>query len=136
MTTENVKIKVVQFSLAANFFECQVKNWKMNNNTPTGERFYAQCPDGEFFEQAEPDWTFDLVFYADWRLNGVSDWLWMNRNTTQPFVLKHHYDLPGRGVQWSGSCVIPAPSVGGEERTTELTEITVPCIGEPVYVRL
>jgi len=136
MTTNNRKIKTVQFSLGANAFECQVKNWTMNNNTPSGERFYAQCPDGEFIEDAEPDWSFDLEFYADWRLNGVSDYLTSNDNATVTFVLKHHADLAGEGVQWSGSCKIAAPSVGGEVRTTEMTSVTLPCIGKPLYARL
>lgn len=136
MTTNNRKIKVVQFSIGGNAFECQVKNWKMNNNTPTGERYYPQCPDGEFIEDAEPDWSMELVFFSDWRLNGVSDYLTMNDNATVTFTLKHHYDIPGEGVQWSGFCKLSAPSVGGEERTTEMTEITIPCIGKPTYARL
>ena len=132
------KLKVITFSLAGNQFECQLRDWKMNNNTPDGERFYTYCPPsgGEFREDAEPDYALDLKFFSNWRLNGISDYLTVNDQVTVAFQLDHHPDIVREYVRWAGSLKIKAPSVGGEARSTEMTEVTLPVIGKPVYTRI
>ena len=136
MTTHNRKIKLVEFTLGGNTFQCQVQNWRVANNTEDGEKFYAQCPDGEFREDAEPDYALELTFFSDWRLNGVSDYLTANDQATVAFQLDHHPDIAGEHVRWAGDCKIKAPPVGGDVRTTEMTEVTLPIIGKPDYTRV
>lgn len=136
MTVHSRKIKLVEFTLGGTAFQCQVQNWRVVNNTEDGERFYAQCPDGEFFEEAEPDYALEITFFSDWRSNGVSDYLTQNDQETVAFQLDHHPDIAGEHVRWTGDCKIKAPTVGSDVRTTEMTEITLPCIGKPEYTRV
>lgn len=129
------KLKIITFTLLGTSFECQLQKWKMNNNTEDGERFYTFCPTGEFREDAEFDYSLDLTFFADWRFNGISDFLFTNDQTRVAFVLDHLPDIVGEHVRWTGECKIKAPSVGGDARTTEMTEVTMPIFGEPTYSR-
>jgi hypothetical protein len=131
------KLKTIVFQLDGESFQCQIKSWKLNNNTPTGERLYAFCPDGETFEEGDPDYTLDLTFYSDWRSNGISDFLTAHDQETVDFTLEHHGDeVDGSAVAWNGQVKLMAPSVGGDIRTTEMTEVTLPCIGKPEYAHL
>lgn len=136
MTTNHRKLKIVTFTLGGNDFACQVKTWRMLNNTDDGEKMYAFCPDGEFREDAEPDYALELSFYADWRSNGVSDYLTVNDQATVAFILDHYPDIPAEHVRWSGNAKIKAPSAGGEARTTEMSDVTLPVIGKPTYLHL
>ena len=140
MATHNRKIKIVTFSLgptgSADNFECQIQSWNIENNSDDGERYYAQCPDGEFREEAEPDYALALTFFSDWQLDGISDYLWANDGETVSFSLDHHPDVAGEHVRWTGQVKIKAPNVGGESRTTEMTEVTLPIVGKPVYSRV
>lgn len=140
MSTHTRKIKIVTFSFGptgtAEPFECQIQNWNVENNTEDGERYYAQCPDGEFREEAEPDYALSLTFFADWQLDGISDYLWTNDGQEVAFTLDHHPDVVGEHVRWTGTVKIKAPNVGGEGRTTEMTEVTLPIKGKPVYSRV
>jgi hypothetical protein len=136
VTTQNRKLKLITFTLGGNSFECQVKQWNIANNSDDGEKLYAFCPDGEFREEAEPDYALELTFFSDWRSNGVSDYITVNDQQTVAFVLDHHPDIPAEHVRWSGTCKLKAPSVGGEARTTEMTETTAPIIGKPTYLHL
>jgi len=136
VTTQNRKLKLITFTLGGNSFECQVKQWNIANNSDDGEKLYAFCPDGEFREEAEPDYALELTFFSDWRSNGVSDYITVNDQQTVAFVLDHHPDIPAEHVRWSGNCKLKAPSVGGEARTTEMTETTAPIIGKPTYLHL
>jgi len=136
VTARSRKLKIITFTLAGVSFQCQLQSWKMNNNTNDGDRFYTFCADGEFVEDAEPDYTLELKFLADWTLSGVSDYLWSNDLQVVAFILDHLPDIAGEHVRWSGNAKIKAPTVGGDVRTTELTEATLKCIGKPTYVRL
>lgn len=130
------RIKIIEFSLDGTQFECQVRSWTINNNTDDGEVIYTQCPDGEGREDADPDFSLDLTFLADWRESGVSDFLWSNDGEEVDFVLDHHPDIPAEHVQWTGTVKLRAPNTGGEARATEETTVTLPLIGEPVYARV
>ncbi len=137
--TVNRKLKIITFTLGGNSFQCQLNEWHMKNGTEDGEKFYTFCgpgTEGEFREDAEPDFSLELKFFADWHLNGISDYLWLNDQLTVAFVLDHHPDLIGEHVRWAGSCKIKAPDVGGPARTTERTDITIPVIGKPAYSRI
>jgi hypothetical protein len=135
VSTHNRKIKVIEFTIDGTSFECQVQTWNVANNTEDGERYYAQCPDGEFREDAEPDYALELTFFSDWRSDGISDFLTAHDMETVPFQLDHHPDIPAEHVRWAGEVKLRAPNAGGEARTTEMTEVTLPCKGKPVYSR-
>ena len=136
MTTNHRKLKIITFSLGGSSWECQVQKWQILNNSDDGEKMYAFCPDGEFREDAEPDWMLELTFYSDWRSGGVSDYLTVNDQQTVLFQLDHYPDIPAEHVRWNGSTKIKAPSVGGDARTTEMTEVSLPIIGKPTYLHL
>lgn len=136
MTVHNRKVKIIEFTIDGISFECQVQTWNLANNTEDGERFYSQCPDGEFREDAEPDYALELTFYSDWRSDGISDFLWEHDQETLDFVLDHHPDIAAEHVQWTGQVKVKAPNSGGEARTTEMTEVTLPIVGKPTYTHL
>ena len=133
------KLKILTLTLGGISFQCQLQKFKMNNNTPDGERFYTYCgpgPEGEFREDAEPDYSLDMTFFSDWRSAGISDYLWLNDQLPVAFIVDHHPDIVGEHVRWTGTLKIKAPTVGGDARTTEITEITLPVIGKPTYTRI
>ena len=135
MTTHNRKLKVIEFVLLGVNFECQVSSWKMNNNTEDGDKLYSFCgpTGGEFRADAEPDYSLDVTFYSDWRSAGISRFLTEHDGETVAFKLDHHPDIPAEHVYWEGTVKLRAPSVGGDARTTEMTEITLVIIGEPTF---
>lgn len=144
MGAHNRKLKYLMLGLGDSpdefEFACQVETWTLNNNTEDGEKRYSFCynaadpdpNDGEFREDAEPDWSLSLTLYADWRSNGISRYLTQHDGETVVFRLDHHPDIPAEHVTWDGSLKIKAPSVGGEPRTTEMTEVELVIIGKPV----
>ena len=140
MTIHSRKIKLVEFSLGTSpsdiAFECQVSNWQINNNTEDGEKIYTLCPTGEDEEETDPDYSLSITAYSDWRSDGFSDYLWAHDGETVDFVVMHHPDIDAVRVQWSGQVKIKAPSVGGEARVTETTEVELSIIGKPVYARV
>lgn len=140
MAIHKRKIKLVEFSLGTDptdiAFECQLSAWNIVNNTEDGEKLYTLCPTGEDTEETDPDYALELTFFADWREDGISDFLWANDGDTVAFVLHHHPDIPAEHVTWTGSVKIKAPNVGGEARENETTEVTLQCIGKPVYDRV
>jgi hypothetical protein len=140
MTIHSRKIKLIEFSLGTDpadiAFECQVQSWNINNNTEDGEKIYTLCPTGEDEEETDPDYSLSITAYADWRSDGFSDFLWANDGETVAFTLHHHPDIPAEHVSWTGQVKIKAPTVGGEARTTEMTEVELSIIGKPVYARV
>lgn len=137
MTVKHQKLKKILFDLDGNEFQVQLKNWKLNNDTDDPEILHTFGGEEESFaEDADPSWSLDLELYADWTVNGVSDFLTSHDGETLPFEITHHVGLVGWEHQRSGSVLIKAPSVGGEVRDTEVTEITLAVIGKPSYTRL
>jgi hypothetical protein len=140
MTVLNRKLKFVTFTLSGTAFQCQLSDWTLENNSDDGDKRYTYCgppeSDGEFREETEPDFALTLKFFSDWRAGGISDFLWLNDDTDALFVLDHHPDIVGEHVRWSGTVRIKAPNVGGEARTTEVTECTLQIIGMPTYARI
>lgn len=136
MAAHNRRLKTITFTLGATAFECQVKSWQIVNNTEDGERQFTFCPDGEFYEEADDTYALELTFFSDWRSGGISDFLVANNQTNVAFQLDHHPAIVGEHVRWTGTVKVKAPTVGGEVRTTEMTEVTLPVIGKPVYARI
>lgn len=140
-TTFHRKLKVIEFTIGGLNYECQVQTWNMSNNTDDGDKLYSFCnpgntgTGGEFREDAEPDYALEITFYSDWRSAGISQFLTEHDQEIVAFKLDHHPDIPEEHVHWSGSLKCKAPSVGGDARTTEMTEVTLQIIGLPVYGR-
>lgn len=119
------RVKIIQFSLDALQFECQVKTWNLDPGVEDGDRIYTQCPDGVDVEETDDDPTLELELFADWRSSGVSTFLWENSGETVDFVLDHHPDIAGEHVRWTGTVKIKPPPAGGEARATEMSEVTL-----------
>lgn len=139
MTIHKRQIKLIEFSLGDDpadiAFECQISAWTLNNNTEDGDKIYTLCPTGEDVEDTDPDYSLDLTAFSDWRSDGFSDYLWKHDGETVDFRLDHHPDIPAEHVSFSGEVKIKAPSVGGEARANEITEVTLVIVGKPVYAR-
>lgn len=135
MTAHNRKLKNLTLGIGGNEFQIQLREWIMENNTDDAETFYVYVEGQEFAETPEPSYSLNCTFYADWRSAGISDYLWLNKGTNVPFQVDHHPDIPGEHVRWTGTLHVKAPNVGGEVRTTEITEATFQVVGEPVYSR-
>jgi hypothetical protein len=129
------RIKLLKVGMGVKQFECQLKSWKINNNTPDGDRIYTACPDGEDVTETDPDYSVDLTFFADWRSDGISDYLVKHDGEKAPFTIEQYPDIPAEHCTWSGTLVCKAPSVGGEVKETEMTEVTLQILGKPSFIR-
>jgi hypothetical protein len=136
MSAHNRKLKIIEFRLGGLSYEIQLSSWKVVNNTDDGDKMWVFATGGEFIEEADPDYALELKFFSDWRSNGISDFLTTNDETDAAFQLDHLPDIVGEHVRWTGSVHIKAPTAGGDVRTTEVTEVTLQCIGKPVYSRI
>ena len=135
MSVHTQRLKTIEFAIGATQFECQISKWQITNNTDDGDRQFTFCPDGEFYEEADPTYALELTFFADWRSAGISEFLWANDGTTAAFTLVHLPGVAGEEQTWTGTVKVKAPTVGGDVRTTEVQEITLPIIGRPDKVR-
>jgi hypothetical protein len=130
MSIHNRRLKLIEFSLGAIAFECQVKSWNLDPGISDGERLYSFCPDGADVEETDPEPTLELEFFSDWRSDGISDFLWSHSGEDATFTLNHHPDIAAEHVRWTGTVRLKAPPVGGEARATEMTSITLQVIGD------
>lgn len=132
MVAHNRMLKSITLLIDAVAYECQVTSWKINPPAKiAGDKVWTFCPGGEFREEVDQDdWTVDLTWVSDWRVAGLNRILWANRGLTKPIVLTNHSDRPGEAVRWTGEVYIEAPAVGGDARTTEMSEITLIGVGD------
>lgn len=135
MTATNRRLKVITFALGPFQFECQVKTWKLTNGTADGAQMFTFCPSGVFREQTDPDYSLDITFFSDWKLNGIADYLWANDQLDVTFQLDHHPDIALEHARWTGTCRVKAPDVGGDYGVTEESAVSLKIIGLPVYTR-
>lgn len=135
MTAHNQKLKVITLDIGGSEFQAQVSTWKLNNDTDDPKTVYVFATGEEFAEDADPAYSLDVTFYSDWRSNGISDYLWQHDGQDVTFQLDHHPDIAAEHVRWNGTLHIKAPSVGGDVRTTETTEVKFLIIGTPTYSR-
>lgn len=135
MSVHQQRLKTIEFAIGATQFECQLQNWQIVNNTDDGDRQFTFCPDGEFYEEADDSYQLSLKFFADWRSAGISEYLWANDSSNATFTLVHLPGVVGEEQTWTGTVKVKAPTVGGDVRTTEVQEVTLPCIGKPEKVR-
>lgn len=129
------KSKQILLDIDGNQFECQVEDVEIINNTPDGEKGFTLCPEGEYREETDPDFAIRILYLADWRTSGISDYFELNDGETVAFQYDKYPEIPAEHVRWTGTFVIKKPSVKDTARTTEKPEVTFQCIGEPEYTR-
>lgn len=136
MSAHSRQLKLIEFTLDGTSYECQINSWTLDPGIPDGDIVYTYCPDGATVEDGTPAPSLAFVFLSDWREDGISDFLSANSGSDAAFVLDHHPDIVAEHVRWTGTVRLKAPPVGGEARSGERTEITLQCIGDPVYARV
>ena len=154
MGAHNRRLKFLQISVGEldspdeadeRSFGCQVESWQIVNNTPDGDKRFSFCfdpdqtdeqnaLDGEFREEAEPDYTLTATLFSDWRSQGISTYAWQHDGETVNFRIDHHPNIAGEYVAFEGRLKIKAPNVGGDARTTEMSEISWVIIGKPTFL--
>lgn len=136
MGAHNRKLQELTLDIGGTEFQLQCRKAEVQNNTDDGETFFTFGGDsGTFVEAADDSYALDLEFYADWRSNGISDYLWLNDGNTVTFLVQHNPDVPAETVSWSGELLIKAPNALGDVRTTEVTATTLQIVGKPDYSR-
>lgn len=136
MPSHGRKLDDLMFDLGGTEYRCQVLEARCVNNSEDGEKIATFCPDGDFQETGVEDWSLEMVFLADWRAGGISDFLWTNDGLDADFQLDMYSGVAGEHVRWSGTVRVKAPTVGGEAKTTERTEVTLRCSAKPIYTRV
>jgi hypothetical protein len=131
----NRKIKTIVLDIGGTTFQCQIENFQVLNNTPDGDKLYSMCDGGADVEETDEDWALSLRWFADWRSNGLSDFLMLNDGLNAAVTLEHHPDIPGEHTIWTGTIRIKAPNVGGDVKTTERQEQTFQFLEKPDYDR-
>jgi hypothetical protein len=133
----NRKLMVAVFELDGTAFQNQLRRILLNNETDDPEQFHTYGGEGESFAEAADDsYTLELEMYADWRSNGISDFLTVRDGQTVPFSISWHPNIVGENIRRTGNVLVKAPNMGGEIRTTETTEVTMTVIGKPTYERI
>ena len=133
----NRKLREAVLDIGGSQFHAQINDMQVVNDTDDAEQFHTYGgDDSSFAEPADPNYNLALKGFADWRVGGFSDFLWVHDGETVTFQLDHHPNIVGEHVRWSGQVNIKAPNAGGEIRTTELTESTLKIIGKPAYARI
>ncbi|MGL5909491.1 MAG: hypothetical protein ACRCZP_05785 [Phycicoccus sp.] len=122
------KHKIITLDVGGEDFAVQLREYALTDETDEGDRLYTFAPDGEFEEETDPVWNLELTLLSDWRVNGVSDFMFSHHNEVVPFQLDINPDVPGEHVRFTGSLKIKAPTVGGEARTTATHEVTFPLL--------
>ncbi|MBV9920291.1 MAG: hypothetical protein JOY78_05455 [Pseudonocardia sp.] len=142
-TPKSRKLKVITLTVGGTSVEHQLKTWKINNNTNTGDTTYVfggntldPTQPGAIVEDTEADFTFEGTFLADWASGGISDFVWQHDGETVACVLDHHINEVGEHVRFSFSVKIMASSVGGDANATEETEVSWKIAGAPVLTRI
>lgn len=134
MSVHQRRLKLIQFEIDGEQFDCQIQSWKLDPAQKDGDVQYTFCSSdpsgdgGSFVEEKDPEPTLDITAFSDWRSAGFSDFLWAHRGETVGFVLDHHPNIPGEHVRWSGQIYIKPGPVGGDARDTEQTEVTLQII--------
>lgn len=135
MSVHQRRLKLITLTLGTTSVECQLNSWNLDPGVNDGDRQYTYCPDGVFVEETDDEPTLELKLFADWRADQVSDFLWSNPNTVVEFELNHHPDVATEHVRWTGHLLIKPPPVGGDARTTEMSEVTLQ-VQDYVYERV
>lgn len=123
MSVHHRKLKKIEFELDEENYECQISEWELDPDDTDGDRIHTFCEGGEDVEEDEAEPTLSITFYADWREDGISRYLWKNRGKNADVKITHHPDRDEEKVEFKGEVRIKAPPVGGEARETETQEV-------------
>lgn len=115
--------------------ETQVTTARVVNNTEDGEVLYTYAPDGEVREEADPNYALELTYFANWTVTGISWLLSQLDGQTVDFSFTDYPDDPAWTVTREGQVKIKEPSLGGQVRTNDIQELTLPIIGKPTLTR-
>jgi len=135
MAVHASRLKIIEFKIGDTDYAGQLRSWTLDPGTDDGDRQWT-FDGSSFVEDTDNEPTLELTFFADWRSEGISAFLWENQGETAQFTLDHHPDKPEEHVRWTGSVQLKAAPAGGDARTTEETEVTLPIIGDPVFERV
>lgn len=135
------RLKIISFTLNGTEYSAQITSWKVSAGIKTGNRVYTFNVTGEgtnsFVEETDGEPSLDIKFLADWTVGGLSDYLWVNNMAVVPFVISNHPDITGEKSTLSGTVQLQAPDAGGDARSTEEQEVTLPIIGAiPTYTHV
>lgn len=144
MTIERIKNRYLELILGSAPQDevdhaCQLKTYKLNNNTPDGEVGYTFCSDpddpdaGEYREDAEPSWSLAGTVLADWLLAGLSRWSHQHDGEWVRFKLHINQNDARRHVWWTGELKVKAVSVGGDARTDQTSDFEWQIKGKPSF---
>jgi hypothetical protein len=129
-------LKYVSLDIGGNEFRAQIRTWRLTDDTDEPDKIHTFGPDGqnEDTEEATPSWNLELEFFSDWRTpTGLNHYCWSNHGTVAEFTIHHNLGTAGSDPVFTGEVKIKRTSVGGEVRTKEVTELTLPIVGEPDY---
>lgn len=130
------KLKQVTLTVAGQSWQCQTEKVELVNDTDDPEQAFVLCapPDDSYYEDPDPSYKLDFTALADWRLAGLSRYLWQNDGAVAAFTYVLHPEDPASTVHWTGQVRLKAPTAGGEGRATEKQEISLAVLGKPDFV--
>lgn len=128
------KLKQVTLTVAGESWECQTEKVELVNDTDDPEQAYVLCEDGSYYDESDPSYKLDFTALADWRVAGLSRYLWQHKGEVAAFTYVLHPEDPASTVHWTGEVRLKAPTAGGEARATEKQEVSLPVLGEPTFV--
>ena len=114
-------------------FKCQLRSVELTPDTNI-ERIKTMCPDGQYSEVDEPEWTLALGY-----LNGnvatgdpqaLADYLLANKGAKTDFIFRPR--AGGKG--YSGQVTLLAGSIGGSQGSYSEGSVDLPVDGQPVPV--
>lgn len=129
------RLKLLNLTIGTVSVECQLSSWTLDPGIQDGDRLYSYCPDGVAIAETDAEPTLQVKTYSKWVVGGFEDFLWTNRGVAANFQLDHHPDITGEHVRWTGQVLVQPAPVGGDRGDQEMTEITLMCIGDPVFSR-
>jgi hypothetical protein len=115
-------------------FNCNVKAATVEASPGDTVTYQTLCPDGTYSQPGATTYDLHLVGVQDWDAPGLARFLDDNEGVACAFVVQAH----GAGVAPSvdkpaktGTCILVAPSYGGEVDNWAEFDVTLPIMGKP-----
>lgn len=113
-------------------FKCQLRSVELTPDTNI-ERTRTMCPDGQFAEVDDPEWTLSLGYLngdEDGTQGALADYLLTNKGTKVDFLFRPR----SGGKGYSGEVTLLAGSIGGSQGSFSEGSVDLPVDGQPVAV--
>ncbi len=136
MSIHHNTLKYVSLEIGGNEFRAQISTWRLVDNTDEPEKIYSFGADGENEDSEDPEDArgLELKFFSDWRTpTGLNHYMWTNAGQTVNYTIIHNLGSAGESPEFAGQVKLKRTPVGGDVRTTEVTELTLPVVGVPDY---